>query len=68
MNIETGYDYINILDQDGNLFYRLEEDPEKTNKMIATKTVNVNPTAHDYTITGVIHEIDTVLHLAIANQ
>lgn len=66
MQIETGYDYINILDQDGQLFHRIDEDPEKTNKMIATRTVAINPQTHDYTITGVIHVIDTVLHKAIA--
>ncbi len=68
LNIETGYDYIDILDQYHNLYYRIKEDPEKTNKMIATQTVNINPTVHDYTITGVIHEIDTVLSKATENR
>ena len=68
LNIETGYDYIDILDQDHNFYYRVEEDPEKTNIMIASKTVATNPTQHDYTITGVIHEIDTVLNKALETR
>jgi len=65
MNIETGYDYIDILDKDGHLYYRIDEDTIRTNIMIANKTVARNPGPHDYIITGVIHEIDTVLHKAL---
>ncbi len=68
LNIETGVDYIDILDQDHKFYYRIDEDPEKTNIMVATQTVPSNPGPHDYTITGVVHEIDTVLNKALETR
>jgi len=59
LNIETGYDYIRILDQDHNLCYHIEENPDSTNFMIATRRG-----AGDAYITGVVHSIGTVLHKA----
>ena len=65
LSIETGYDYIRILDKDHNLYYHIEEIPGTTNIMIATQKGS-GPL--DYKITGVVHSIDTVLHKALESR
>jgi len=62
LNIETGYDYIRILDQDHNLYYHIEEIKDTTNIMIATGQ------GYNTFITGVVHPIDTVLHKALESR
>ncbi len=61
LNIETGYDYINILRDDNSLYCNIPEHEEKTNIMAAFRIVEKEPGPHDYIITGVVHEIDSVL-------
>jgi uncharacterized surface protein with fasciclin (FAS1) repeats len=61
LNIETGYDYINILKDDNSLYCAIPEAEEKTNSMAAFCIVEKDAGPHDYIITGVIHEIDSVL-------
>jgi uncharacterized surface protein with fasciclin (FAS1) repeats len=61
LNIETGYDFINILRDDNSIYCVISEDKEKTNKMTATIIDKKSISPHNFTITGVIHEIDSVL-------
>jgi uncharacterized surface protein with fasciclin (FAS1) repeats len=61
LNIETGYDFINILKDDNSVYCAIPEDEEKTNNMVASCIDEENRGPHDYIISGVIHEIDSVL-------
>lgn len=61
LNIETSADKIRILDKEGNLYTEINENESTTNKMIAFDTDLVSSSKYDYIITGVLHEIDTVL-------
>ncbi|MCP4309701.1 MAG: hypothetical protein GY790_00430 [Bacteroidetes bacterium] len=67
LKLETGIDFIRILDSDNKLYYHIEEKPDSTNIMIAYTPVN-SPGPHDYSITGVVHSIDTVLHKALESR
>ena len=59
LNIETGADVIRILNSEGDLYCEIPEQEDDTNIMIAT---DMDPSAgSDHVITGVIHEIDSVL-------
>jgi uncharacterized surface protein with fasciclin (FAS1) repeats len=71
LSLNTGYDYIDILYPDGTAYCHIPEDPDKTNIMIATRAVEESTATHDYhdyIITGVIHEIDSVLIRFTENQ
>lgn len=61
LNIETGSDLIRIFDNDGNLYTEVQEEEGTTNVMIATDMDATSGSRYDFIITGVIHEIDTVL-------
>lgn len=62
INLDPGVDYIDILDEEGNLYYRVDEEDGKTNSMATTKTGDANKSNFwDFITTGVVHEIDTVL-------
>ena len=61
LNIETGPDLIRILDSQGSLVTEINEQEGVTNVMIATDTDDESTSLYDYIITGVIHEIDSVL-------
>lgn len=63
LNIRPERDKIDILDEDGNLYYSIAEEPGKTNIPIHFDT-NKSPEStsdNDMKITGVAHQIDTVL-------
>ena len=58
-------DQIIILDNDNNTFVEINEDPLKTNIIIAydTNPIGSSLSEYDFVSTGVIHEIDQVLDL-----
>ena len=58
-------DKIIILDNDNNTFIEINEDPLKTNIIIAydTNPIGSSLSEYDFVSTGVIHEIDQVLDL-----
>jgi uncharacterized surface protein with fasciclin (FAS1) repeats len=60
LNIETGADVIRILDSDGALYTEIFEQENVTNIMVATD-MDPSTAGSDFSITGVIHEIDRVL-------
>ena len=61
LNIETASDVIRILDSNGELFVEINEQEGATNKMIATDLDEDSDSRYDFVISGVIHEIDSVL-------
>jgi len=61
LNIETGSDVIRILDKEGNLHTEINEQEGHTNQMIASDMNEDSNSSYDFIITGVIHEIDSVL-------
>ena len=52
---------IRILDKEGNVYTEINEKEGATNRMIAFDTDELSDSKYDYIITGVLHEIDTVL-------
>ena len=52
---------IRILNNSGGLYTEIFEQPGATNVMIATDLDEDSNSRYDYIITGVIHEIDSVL-------
>ena len=65
MNIQTGPDYITILDKFMNPFYTINEAGNKTNRMTYIRLNSLPSTSEfvefDYRTNGVIHRIDQVL-------
>jgi len=62
MNINPQTDCIDILDKDGNLYYKVVEEEKKTNIMTITTTGDKNDRSFwNFITTGVIHKIDTVI-------
>ncbi len=61
IHIETGSDLIRILDKDGALFTEIHEQDGATNVMVATDMDEESGSLYDFAITGVMHEIDSVL-------
>jgi uncharacterized surface protein with fasciclin (FAS1) repeats len=55
LNIKPAVDVIDILNPDGSLYYRVDENTVLTNKMVSENINNAQVT------TGVVHIIDTVL-------
>jgi hypothetical protein len=61
INLDIGVDYINVLDQDGNLYYQTAEEEGKTNIMTTTDVGDDNDNSiWNFITTGVLHEVDTV--------
>lgn len=61
MHIRPGIDRIEILDNQGNVEYVLEEEIGKTNIMAAENTAEEGDDIENYIVTSVIHEVDKVL-------
>ena len=61
INIRPGPDVIDILDKNGNLYISIPEKEGKTNIMIAYDLDPESDDETDFIITGVVHQIDTVL-------
>ena len=61
VDIDPGYDEINILDKNGELYYKVEEGGTNlTNMLVKTDTDKSSSSKWDFITTGVIHVIDTV--------
>ncbi len=62
IHLSPGPDYIDILDENGKVYYRVNEDADKTNSMSTTRTGEGSERGYwDFITTGVVHRIDTVL-------
>ena len=61
VNIRPGYDEIDILDKDGNIYYKIREGIDPANLLVKTDTDPNSQSVWDFMTTGVIHVIDTVL-------
>ena len=57
--LDPGFDYINIYNQEGNLYYRVDEANETTNIMTITN-LDDDISIWSFITTGVVHQIDTV--------
>lgn len=60
LNLVPGTDYIEILNEEGDLYYRIEEAGNKTNRMGISYTGETDD-YWEFITTSVVHEIDTVL-------
>jgi len=61
IRINTGSDYIDILDPDNQLYYRLEENGNKTNQFVIRRPNENSTSDWNFITNGVVHQIDTVL-------
>jgi uncharacterized surface protein with fasciclin (FAS1) repeats len=62
IHLRPGPDYIDILDEDGKVYYTINEDPNKTNIITTSPTGDPSNRGYwDFITTGVIHRIDKVL-------
>lgn len=61
LNINTGPDVIQILDNDGNTYVEIEEEEGHTNQVISYDPNSSSESKWDFITTGVVHEIDKVL-------
>lgn len=65
LRLDTGPDYINILDKNSNLIYTIIEEGSKTNKLtfmrLNTLTSDSEFLEYDYSARSVIHEIKQVI-------
>jgi uncharacterized surface protein with fasciclin (FAS1) repeats len=60
LSIKPGIDFIDILNPDGSSYYRINEEPEKTN-ILASEDSDPSPTDFNYITIGTVHVIDTIL-------
>jgi uncharacterized surface protein with fasciclin (FAS1) repeats len=60
INLETGVDYINILNDQGELYYRIDEASNITNRMGISYTGELD-SYWEFITTAVVHQVDTVL-------
>jgi uncharacterized surface protein with fasciclin (FAS1) repeats len=62
IHLRPGPDYIDILDEDGNVYYTINEDPNNTNLITTSPTGEPSSRGYwDFITTGVIHRVDKVL-------
>ena len=61
LNIIFKPDLIEILDKNGNVYLKIPENENKTNRMVTYDTDDESLSDWDYITTGVIHRIDKVL-------
>ncbi len=61
LRLDTGIDLITILDDAGGVYCEVHESGNRTNVMAATDLDAGSSSPHDFIITGVVHEIDSVL-------
>lgn len=60
LNIQTAPDKIEVLNENGSVYYQLDESEDKTNIMFA-EDIDPHPQRSNYVTKGVVHVIDTVL-------
>ena len=62
ISISLDYDAINILENDGSVFYTIEEDGDKTNAM-TVEDIDASVEGLKYEVRGVYHQIDKVIEV-----
>lgn len=61
LDLVLGYDEIQILDKDGNVFLQIDEDGSKTNIMAARDVDEDGESRYDFVTNSIVHVIDKVI-------
>jgi len=61
LNLKTGYDEIEILDDTGKLLIHIDEAAKVTNTMAARDVDNEGESRYDFVTNGIVHVIDEVI-------